>query len=147
MQNESNSYISIVVPAYNEAARLPSSLRKMAEHFRQWTFSFEVLVIVEHSTDGTLELALQATAKQANFQVADNKVHRGKGYAVRSGMLRTRGEFVFYMDADLSVPLEEISRFVAYFEAHPEVDVLFGNRRHPDSQIELRQTPLREKMG
>src|ERR1043165_5391336 len=133
MPDDSEPYVSIVVPAYNEAVRLPPSLRKMAEHFRQWGFPFEVLVIVEHSTDGTLELALQATAKQANFQVIDNRVHRGKGYAVRSGILRARGELVFYMDADLSVPLEEISRFVAHFEAHPELNVLFGNRQHLDS--------------
>ncbi len=140
-------HLSIVVPAYNEAKRLPASLRQMAEHFGRFTFPYEVLIIVEHSSDGTLELAVEFAAKQANFHVVDNAVHRGKGYAVRSGMLRAQGEFVFYMDADLSVPLAEIERFLAHFENYPHHDVLVGNRQHAQSRIEKRQTPLRQKMG
>src|SRR5438105_4971088 len=139
--------VSIIVPAYNEALRLPRSLRAMAEYFGAVGFPHEVLIVVEHSTDGTLELALAETAKQANFRVIDNKVQRGKGYAVRSGMLQARGEYVFFMDADLSVPLEEIERFIAHFDAHPEHDILLGNRQHPESRIEKFQTPLRRKMG
>jgi dolichyl-phosphate beta-glucosyltransferase len=109
--------------------------------------SFEILVVVEQSTDGTLELAREATAKQANFRVIDNQVHRGKGYAVRSGMRQARGAVAFYMDADLSVPLEEIDEFLAWFEAHPEEDVLIGSRQHPSSRIERRQGLIRQTMG
>jgi dolichyl-phosphate beta-glucosyltransferase len=104
-------------------------------------------MIVEKSTDGTLELAREATAEQANFHVMDNRVQRGKGYAVRSGMRQARGGIIFYMDADLSVPVEEIGTFVAYFEAHPEDDVLLGSRQHPGSRIERRQGLLRQTMG
>lgn len=139
--------VSVIVPVYHEALRLPLSLRAMASYFGRVAFSHEILIVVEHGTDGTLELALQATAKQANFQVIDNRVHRGKGYAVRSGMLRARGGYVFYMDADLSTPLEEIGRFLSYFEEHPEVHVLVGNRQHPESRIERRQGVLRQNMG
>ena len=124
-------HVIIVVPVYNEALRLPHSLRAMAAYFGGVRFSHEILIVVEHSTDGTLELAAQATAKQANFQVIDNRVHRGKGYAVRSGMLRAGGEFVFYLDADLSTPLDEIARFLLYFESHSEVHVLFRNASIP----------------
>jgi dolichyl-phosphate beta-glucosyltransferase len=109
--------------------------------------SFEVLIVVEHSTDGTLELAREATAEQANFHVVDNRFQRGKGYAVRSGIRQARGAVVFYMDADLSVPLEEIDRFLAHFEAHPEDDVLLGSRQHAASRIERRQSLLRQTMG
>ena len=77
----------------------------------------------------------------------DNRVQRGKGYAVRSGMKAAAGEIIFFMDADLSVPLEEIDRFLAFFEANPEVDVLLGSRQHPESRIERRQGLLRQTMG
>jgi len=109
--------------------------------------SYEVLVVVEHSTDGTLELAREATAEQANFHVIDNRVQRGKGYAVRTGMLQARGAVVFYMDADLSVPLEEVEGFLAHLAAHPEDEVLLGSRQHPGSRIERRQGRMRQTMG
>ena len=90
--------VSIIVPAYNEARRLPHTLEALREYFggSAWfSRSFEVLIVVEHSTDGTLDLAREATAEQANFHVIDNRVHRGKGYAVRSGMRQARGEICF----------------------------------------------------
>jgi dolichyl-phosphate beta-glucosyltransferase len=90
-------YLSIVVPAYNEAGRLPPTLSKLGEFFRGFTHSYEVLIVVEQSCDGTLEIASGIASQQAHFQVIDNRVQRGKGYAVRSGMNRARGEFVFYM--------------------------------------------------
>src|SRR4051812_11573273 len=102
-------FLSIVVPAYNEARRLPSTMTALAEFFRGFTKGYEVLIVVEGSSDGTLEIASGLAAQQAHFQVIDNGPQRGKGHAVRSGMLRARGDLVFYMDADLSVPLEEVT--------------------------------------
>ena len=140
-------YLSIVVPAYNEARRLPPTLSKLEEFFRGFTRSYEVLIVVEQSGDGTLEIASRITSQQAHFQVIDNRVQRGKGHAVRSGMNRARGEFVFYMDADLSVPLPEVAAFLRHWEENPEIDVLIGNRRHALSRITRRQAWLRRTMG
>lgn len=140
-------YLSIVVPAYNEARRLPPTLTALVEFLRGFTRTYEVLIVVEQSTDGTLEIAAKQVAQQAHFQVLDNGPKRGKGHAVRSGMQRARGEIVFYMDADLSVPLPEVLQFLKYFEETPGVDVLIGNRQHAMSRITRRQNPLREGMG
>ena len=140
-------YLSIVVPAYNEALRLPPTMEKLAAFGRDFGRAYEVLVIVERSTDGTLDIAARFAAQQAHFQAVDNLVQRGKGCAVRSGMLRARGEFVFYMDADLSVPLSAVPEFLARFESAPGVDVLLGNRQHAMSRITRRQTWLRRTMG
>ena len=140
-------YLSIVVPAYNEARRLPPALEKLAAFCRDLGRSYEVLVIVERSTDGTLEIAARFAAQQAHFQAVDNGAQRGKGHAVRSGMLRARGEFVFYMDADLSVPLAAVPEFLARFESAPRADVLLGNRQHAMSRITRRQSWLRRTMG
>jgi glycosyltransferase involved in cell wall biosynthesis len=140
-------YLSIVVPAYNEALRLPPTMAALAEFFRGFTRSYEVLIVVEGSTDGTLEIAAGLAAQQAHFQVIDNGPQRGKGHAVREGMRRARGEIVFYMDADLSVPLAEVPAFLRRFEERPDADVLVGNRQHAESRITRRQSALREGMG
>lgn len=125
--------ISIVIPAYQEAARLPRNLGLLADYLRSW--DYEVLVIVEKSHDQTLQLCREAVRDYPNFKVIDNQVKRGKGFAVRTGMLQARGELIFFMDADLSTPLKEIESFTNYFKAHPEVDILIGNRRHHKSEI------------
>lgn len=140
-------YLSIVVPAYNEVRRLPPTIAALGEFFRGFTRTYEILIVVEQSTDGTLELAGGLAAQQAHFQVIDNGPKRGKGHAVRSGMLRATGEIVFFMDADLSVPLAEVTAFLRRFEEAPRVDVLIGNRQHARSRITRRQSPLREGMG
>jgi dolichyl-phosphate beta-glucosyltransferase len=119
----------------------------MAAFLRDLGRPYEVLVIVERSTDGTLDIAARFAVQQAHFQAVDNLVQRGKGCAVRSGMLRARGEFIFYMDADLSVPLSAVPEFLARFEREPRVDVLLGNRQHSMSRITRRQSWLRRTMG
>ncbi len=107
----------------------------------------EVWIVVEPSTDGTREIAAAAAARQPNLHVLTYPKQRGKGCAVRTGMLAATGTIVFYMDCDLSVPLHDVESFVAYFQSHPEADVLFGNRQHAQSRITLRQSWLRQKMG
>ena len=76
-----------------------------------------------------------------------NDVQRGKGHAVRTGMLRARGDIAFFMDADLSTPLAETARFIARFAEDAKVDVLVGNRQHAQSEILTKQHFLRRKMG
>src|SRR3954469_11066545 len=91
--------LSLVIPAYNEERRLPTSLRDIQSFFRQLPEGLEVLVIVEKSNDRTVELARAAVYGDHRFQVIDNEVHRGKGYAVKSGMLKAKGDIVIFMDA------------------------------------------------
>src|ERR1700735_3377446 len=144
-------YLSLVIPAYNEARRLPPTMGWLGEFARGFARGMEILIVVEQSSDGTLEIARELAAQQAEsapvFQVIDNAVQRGKGYAVRSGMLRARGEQVFYMDADLSVPLAEVPAFLQYLEEHPEIAVLVGNRQHAGARITCPQSWVRRSLG
>lgn len=141
---------SIVIPAYNEAGRLPGNIAKVAACCAalapRWG-GYEVLAIVEQSTDGTVEKTRAAAAEWAGIEVVDNGAQRGKGHAVRSGMLRARGEIIFFMDADLSTPLEAVGRFLEFFAQHPDAGALIGNRRHPASRIGRRQGPLRQGLS
>ena len=139
--------LSLVIPAYNEARRLPDTLRELQDYCRRWAFLFEVIIVVEPSSDETLALA-QASAKTfPQLKVIGNRVHRGKGFAVRTGMLASAGELVFFTDADLSTPLYEIDRALAVFGSDRDLHIIVGNRQHPDSEIIRHQSWMRERMG
>jgi dolichyl-phosphate beta-glucosyltransferase len=139
--------VSLVIPAYNEAHRLEASFRALREYLGGAEWSHEVVLVIERSTDGTLDLARRLAAGQAAFRVLGNEEQRGKGHAVRCGMLAATGAIRFFMDADLSTPLAEIGRFLEVFHARPATYVLIGNRQHAMSRILQRQSWLRERMG
>jgi dolichyl-phosphate beta-glucosyltransferase len=140
-------HLSLVIPAYNEARRLPNTLRELHDYCGRWAFSFEIIIVVEPGTDETLALAQANTKTFPQLKVIGNPIHRGKGFAVRTGMLASAGELVFFTDADLSTPLYEIDRALAVFEADRDVQVIVGNRQHPNSQIVRHQSWMREHMG
>lgn len=150
MSNFTPIVLSIVIPAYNEAGRLPGNLAKVAACCRELDLpggSWEVLVMVEKSQDDTLEAVRAAAKGFPGITVVDNGIQRGKGYAVRQGVLRAQGDIVLFMDADLSTPLAEVRKFLGYFAGHPEVDVLIGNRRHPSSYIGQTQGIVRRNLS
>jgi glycosyltransferase involved in cell wall biosynthesis len=136
-----------VVPAYAEEHRIVRAvleLRVLAVEFPRLR---EVLVVVEPSGDRTAEVARAAAEGDPLICVVESPTHRGKGFAVRKGMLHARGDIIFFMDADLSVPLRFVPAFAAHLDAHAETAVAVGNRRHGQSAITRRQHPLREGAG
>ncbi|HMC62385.1 MAG TPA: glycosyltransferase, partial [Candidatus Solibacter sp.] len=141
--------LSIIIPAYNEAHRLPGNLPKLLAYLDGLALAggFEVIVVVEKSEDDTVERCRAAAAARPEVQVVANPVKLGKGYAVRVGLLRSTGDAAFFMDADLSTPLESIAAFLNHFRTHPETAVLIGNRRHPKSVIGVQQGFIRRKLS
>lgn len=131
MSDQGEPSVSIVIPAYNEAHRIGASIRALRECTGCVSRSSEIILVIERSTDGTLDLAREMTGQDPSFTIIAHDSHRGKGHAVRSGMLRARGEIAFFMDVDLSTPLSEMDRFLSRFQESPPVDILVGNRRHP----------------
>ncbi len=147
MSNEIRPLLSLVIPAYNEAERLPATLQRITEHRRSWNFTNEIIVVVEPSEDGTLGLAERAAKSASHFVVLTHHERRGKGFAVRSGVLRARGNFIFFTDADLSTPLEDLDDSLQRFRKDRSIDVIVGSRQHPETRILLRQNQSRERMG
>jgi len=147
MTEKPSGDVSIVVPAYAEEARIGAAVRALCAYAREFPRLREVLVVTEPSGDRTAEVARDAAAGDALVRVMENAEHRGKGFAVRRGMLAADGEIIFFMDADLSVPLRYVAPFVAHLDAHPETSAAIGNRRHPSSMISKRQPFLRERAG
>ena len=139
--------LSIVIPAYNEERRLPTSIRDIRSFFGRFVLEMEVLVVVEKSSDRTVELARLAAENDPMIHIIDNQVQRGKGFAVRSGMIQATGEYIFYMDADLSTPLAEVLKFLAHFSDHPETSVIAGSRAMAKSQVLKKQTWVRRNLG
>lgn len=104
-------FLSIIIPAYNEEHRLPDTLEQAFNFLQEQPYQGEVLVVENGSQDRTLEIAEEFAAQHKHFH-ALHESGRGKGLAVRRGMLAARGKYRFMCDADLSMPIEEINRFI-----------------------------------
>ena len=146
--------LSVILPAYNEEQRLPQAIRDIQSFFSKSnktmagaTSSIEWLIVIEKSTDATVSVTHKAVGGDTQFRIIENSVHRGKGYAVKTGVQAARGAFIFFTDVDLSTPLSEILHFLGEFQAHPERDILIGDRQHPRSRIVMRQSFVRQSLG
>jgi glycosyltransferase involved in cell wall biosynthesis len=121
-------FLSIVIPAHNEEGRLPRALGQVFAFLDKQTYTSEVVIVENGSSDRTLELAHEFARKHSNLIVIHEE-QRGKGNAVRRGMLHARGEYRFICDADLSMPIEETSKFIP--PAINDFDVAIASREAP----------------
>ena len=121
-----NPTYSIVIPAYNESARLGATLDKVLSfvHAQQW--DAEVIVVNDGSRDNTAEIARTFAAKDPCLHLVENPGNRGKGYSVRNGMLHSQGRVVLFSDADLSSPIEESVKLFSAIEEG--ADIAIGSR-------------------
>ena len=117
---------SIVIPAYNESARIGRTLERILAHVRERNWNAEFVVVNDGSTDGTAALVREIASQVGNLVLIENPGNRGKGYSVRNGMLHASGEIVLFSDADLSSPIEEADKLFAALEAG--ADVAIGSR-------------------
>ena len=104
-------FLSIIVPAYNEEKRLPSSLPQIIQFVRDQDYPAEVIVVDDGSTDGTAEI-VKKYQKEASFISLMQVDHGGKGHAVKAGMKMANGEYLFLCDSDLSMPIKEVTKFL-----------------------------------
>lgn len=107
----STPYLSIIIPVYNEETRLPETLKQVIEFANRQSYSIEVLVIENGSLDRTFQIAQEFATQHPEIRVLQN-AQSGKGRAVRQGMLAALGEYRFMCDVDLSMPMDEINRFL-----------------------------------
>lgn len=137
--------ISIVVPAYNEQARLPGTLDAVLACLDSRGFEFsEIIVVDDGSTDGTAALVEQR--RDARLRLLRNPGNRGKGYAVRNGMQNARGEWALFTDADLSAPIEDLDKLIAAVEKS-KARVAIGSRALDRSLVSVHQSVARELAG
>lgn len=108
-------FLSVVIPAYNEERRLPATLERITEYLATQSYPSQVCVVDDGSQDRTASLADEYSTAHPNVGVIRND-HRGKGYAVRTGMLAAQGKVILFCDADLSTPIEELDHLLPWFE-------------------------------
>lgn len=141
--------LSLVIPAYNEAARLGKTLQTAFEYLNAQTSESEVIVVDDGSTDETARVAEQSFEQYAgriSSYLIRTPANRGKGHAVRAGLLAARAPIALFSDADLSTPLTETPKLVAPIRAG-EYDLVFGSRALDRSLIGVHQPWRREQSG
>jgi len=134
--------LSVVVPAYNEGERLAPSLRRILEYLRARGHPFEVLVVDDGSEDDTAQRT--RSFDEPELLVLRHLVNRGKGAALRTGVLASQGRRVLLTDADLSTPIEDLERLEPHLE---HAEVVLGSRAVAGADITERQPFYREWMG
>ena len=129
-------FLSVIVPAYNEQARISASLVKLARYLHEQSYSWEVVVVDDGSSDATAAIVREWTARNRGFRL-ERLSHRGKGGAVRHGMLAATGARRFMCDADLAMPLEHLGEFIDMIERGCDVAIasreMAGARRVGES--------------
>lgn len=138
--------LTVVIPAYNEAQRIAEPLARLGAYLRRRHPASEIVLADDGSTDGTADAVRALTTDlPIALRVLPSAVNRGKGNAIRRGMVAARGALVLMTDADLSTPIEELDRLVAAIQAG--ADVAIGSRKMAGAVIEEHQPWLRESMG
>jgi dolichyl-phosphate beta-glucosyltransferase len=140
-------YLSIVIPAYNEQERIGRTLAGTLAYLEAQSYTSEIIVVDDGSRDRTTDVVLSfAEGLGDRLRLVKNPGNRGKGYAVRNGMLNANGDIALFCDADLSTPPEEIERVIKPIEDNI-ADVVFGSRALDRTLIGEHQSQLRELIG
>lgn len=140
--------LSVIIPAYNEAARLDKTLEKVIAYLNEYDGETELIVVDDGSQDRTAEVARHAFAHAGRVEarVIRYEQNRGKGYAVRTGLLAARAPVALFSDADLSTPISETPKVVAPIQ-NGDYDLVFGSRALDRRLIGVRQPWRREQGG
>jgi dolichyl-phosphate beta-glucosyltransferase len=134
---------SIILPAYNESARISGTLDKILAHAAQRGWSVEVIVVNDGSSDDTAAIVREYASQHAVLRLLENPGNRGKGFSVRHGMLHARGDILLFSDADLSSPIEEADKLFAAIAQG--ADIAIGSR-WVDRSLQIRRQPLHRRI-
>ncbi len=141
----SRPYLSLIIPAYNEAVRIRSTLGTVAAHLDTLGHSHEIIAVDDGSTDDTHRLIVEGSSETTALRIVSYEPNRGKGYAVRQGVFASRGEYVAFSDADLSAPIDQLSKLFAAIEKG--YDIAIGSRAIKGAEIPIHQPFYRELGG
>jgi len=137
--------LAVIIPAYNEDQRILPTLERVRDYLSGQSYTWSVTLISDGSSDQTEAIGRQFAAQNPGFDVLHYTPNRGKGYAVRKGMLSVEGEMILFSDADLAAPIEEVEKLLEHMEAG--ADIAIGSRPLKESNLEIRQPLYREYLG
>ena len=139
----SQPFLSVVIPTFNEEFRICGTISRVIEYLSAQDYPWEIVVADDGSVDQTTRLVGPKTVHYPNIRIL-HLPHRGKGWAVKNGMLASQGEFRLLCDADLSVPIEQVERLLPPFG--PDADIVLGSREAP-SALRVGEPSRRHFMG
>jgi len=134
-------HLSVVVPAYNEEQRLPRTLARLHEYYEAQDYEYDVIVVSDGSKDRTAQIVNDFAKDHPRFRMIDYSPNRGKGFAVRTGIMAATGEYILFCDADLATPQEETEKLLPHMKA---AEIAIGSRPLRESQLEKHQPLYRE---
>lgn len=134
--------ISVIVPVYNESRRV-HRLQLMIDFLNTLKERSELIVVDDGSTDDTLKV-LRSIKKGQSFRIISYKTNKGKGFAVKTGMLAAQGDYRLFLDSDLSTPISEMTKFIPVL---PKADITIGTRKSDKANVVTPQPPLRKWLG
>lgn len=140
--NKRNPLLSIIIPLYNEEKRV-KNLLKIYNFFKKKQLNYELILVNDGSLDSTMRL-VNNLSKKIKFNLISYRVNKGKGFAIKQGMLNAKGMFRLFTDIDLSTPIEEFEKFLPYLKKN---QIVIGSRKTTGSNLKKRQPILREGMG
>ena len=143
--NVAHPALSIVIPAFNEHARIEGTLKRVMACVQERGWDAEVLVVDDGSTDETVAIVQHWMESHDRLHLVKNPGNRGKGYSVRNGLLQAAGDIVMFTDADLSAPMEEGERLIAALEYG--ADVAIGSRWMDRTRQTIHQPLYRQFFG
>jgi glycosyltransferase involved in cell wall biosynthesis len=132
--------LSIIIPAYNEEQRITETLLDIDHKMSGQTFGYEILIVNDGSTDNTVSVVEKLQKQIPKLFIINNSENRGKGFAIKQGMLKAIGDFRLFMDADNSTKIDEVFKMLPYF--NQGFDVVIGSRYIDGSEIVIKQ-PLK----
>lgn len=141
---QTKPFLSLIFPAYNEESRLPNALEQTIAFLQAQSFEGEIIVVENGSQDRTYEVACAYQAKFPNLQVIQSTA-RGKGLAVKKGMLAATGEYRMFLDVDLSMPIEDAIKFIPPLLS-ADVDIAIASREGKDAH-RIGEPAYRHTMG
>ncbi len=137
--------ISIILPAYNEEKNISSTVASIADFFIAKQCPYEIIVVDDGSSDGTSGIVRKISDKNPLITLLVHAKNRGKGAAVKTGILAATGDLIAFLDSDGSTPIQELEKFIPYFGQG--YDIIIGSRYMRASSIVIKQPWLRIKIG
>lgn len=138
-------FLSVIIPAYNEENRLPATLKATRLYLQKQPYTWEIAVVNDGSRDRTSDVVKEARLMDSRVHLLQYGQNRGKGYAVRFGMLHTTGQFRLFMDADNSTTIDHFEKFLPWFEKG--YDIVIGSRDIAGADIAIHQPWYKELLG
>lgn len=141
------TFLSVIIPAYNEEKRLPITLLAVDKYLSEQAYPYEILVVNDGSGDNTVNVVKSFEAMIRNLRCIGYEKNRGKGYAVRFGMLKARGKYRLFTDSDNSTSVDQIEKLIPYLKPRGDCDVVIGSRAAKGHKILVHQPFYREMIG